>query len=79
MRSSRKWLFISVLFILTFALNACNDEGDSDSGEAKELIIGYSGPLSGPAAFYGEETLNGLTLAVEDINEAGGFEVDGQT
>lgn len=79
MRSSRKWLFISVLFILTFALTACNDEDDSGSGEAKELIIGYSGPLSGPAAFYGEETLNGLTLAVDDINEAGGFEVDGQT
>ena len=87
MKNIKRWLLISCLLILTFALAACNDEdspGDKSEGsgeakEPKELIIGYSGPLSGPAAFYGEETLNGLTLAAEDINESGGFEVDGQT
>lgn len=57
-----------------------SSSGDTKSAEGtKELTIGFSGPLSGPAAFYGTETLNGLTMAVEDINESGGFEVDGQT
>ncbi|AOV07351.1 ABC transporter substrate-binding protein [Sporosarcina ureilytica] len=92
MKRLKGWLLISVLLVLTFALTACNedstDEKSGDSGDSGgsggskgsgELIIGYSGPLSGPAAYYGEETLNGLKLAVEDINEEGGFEVDGQT
>ena len=98
MKSMKRWLFISCLVLLTFALAACNDEdspeeknegstegttteGTTEEAEKppKELIIGYSGPLSGPAAFYGEETLNGLTLAAEHINDDGGFEVDGQT
>jgi branched-chain amino acid transport system substrate-binding protein len=46
--------------------------------EAKTVSIGYSGPLSGPAAFYGENTLSGLRMAVDEINNSGGFEVDGQ-
>ena len=51
---------------------------ETTTKEAKELIIGFTGPLSGPAALYGTETLNGLTLAVEEINADGGIEVDGQ-
>ncbi|UOQ94614.1 ABC transporter substrate-binding protein [Halobacillus shinanisalinarum] len=50
----------------------------TEEGE-KVVNIGYSGPLSGPAAYYGERTLNGLKMAAEEINENGGFEVDGQT
>ncbi|WP_152550093.1 hypothetical protein [Geomicrobium sp. JCM 19039] len=40
--------------------------------------IGYSGPLSGAAAFYGDNTLSGLSVAVNEVNEAGGFEVGGE-
>lgn len=47
--------------------------------EAKVVNIGYSGPLSGPAAFYGKRTLSGIEMAVEEINSSGGFEVNGQT
>src|SRR5690625_844161 len=57
------------------------DSESSDSSSSEEVIelaIGYSGPLSGPAAFYGESTLNGLEMAAEEINNDGGFEVDGQ-
>jgi branched-chain amino acid transport system substrate-binding protein len=92
MHSLKKGLFTGFLFFLILILAACgNDEAGSttetDSGtsggsaEASggEITIGYSGPLSGPAATYGEETLKGLNLAAEDINNDGGFEVDGQT
>ncbi|MHA6252217.1 ABC transporter substrate-binding protein [Oceanobacillus sp. CAU 1775] len=51
---------------------------DPVSEESGVVTIGYSGPLSGPAAFYGEDTLTGLEMAVNEINEAGGFEVNGQ-
>src|SRR5690554_6797372 len=45
---------------------------------AEVVNIGYTGPLSGPAAFYGENTLSGLQMATEEINGSGGFEVNGQ-
>jgi branched-chain amino acid transport system substrate-binding protein len=47
---------------------------------AQETInIGFTGPLSGGAALYGEYTLTGLRMAAEEINEAGGIEVGGET
>ena len=54
------------------------EEEEAATGDAEIVTIGYSGPLSGPAAFYGEDTLTGLQLAADEINEAGGFEVNGQ-
>ena len=43
------------------------------------LNIGFTGPLSGGAALYGENTLSGLRMAVEDTNEAGGIKVGDET
>ncbi|WP_232725487.1 ABC transporter substrate-binding protein [Bacillus sp. FJAT-44742] len=47
-------------------------------GDEEVVNIGYTGPLSGPAAYYGENTLNGMRMAAEEINEEG-FEIDGVT
>ncbi|UOE95664.1 ABC transporter substrate-binding protein [Alkalihalobacillus sp. LMS39] len=55
-----------------------NEETPDVSGEEEILNIGYSGPLSGPAAFYGENTVSGIRMAVEEINVEG-FEVNGTT
>lgn len=84
MRSLKKGLLYSFLLLLIMVLAACGEDEGSDAdasngegGSTKEITIGYSGPLSGPAATYGEETLKGLTMAVEDLNEEGGIEVDG--
>lgn len=58
------------------------DSGTETETEKEEEVgvvnIGYSGPLSGPAAFYGNNTLSGVTMAVEEINANGGFEVAGK-
>ena len=45
----------------------------------KTLHIGFTGPLSGGAALYGENTLSGLRMAVEDVNEAGGLKIGEDT
>lgn len=45
---------------------------------AEEIIIGYSGPLSGPAAEYGQDCVNGVDMAVKEINAAGGITVKGK-
>ncbi|MDX1633951.1 MAG: ABC transporter substrate-binding protein [Marinobacter sp.] len=52
--------------------------GLSTSAVAEEINIGFTGPLSGGAALYGENTLSGLRMAVDEINAAGGFEVAGE-
>lgn len=43
------------------------------------LNIGFTGPLSGGAALYGENTLSGLRMAVQDANEAGGIKIGDET
>jgi len=45
---------------------------------AQEVVkIGYSGPLSGGAAQYGKNALDGMKFAVDELN-ASGFEVAGK-
>ncbi|WP_084268672.1 ABC transporter substrate-binding protein [Oceanobacillus damuensis] len=47
--------------------------------DGEEIVqIGYSGPLSGAAAQYGANVINGLEMAADEINETG-FEVGGKT
>ena len=43
------------------------------------ISIGFSGPLSGGAAVYGENVLSGLEMAADEINDNGGVEIDGET
>ncbi|MEE9913249.1 MAG: ABC transporter substrate-binding protein [Deltaproteobacteria bacterium] len=50
----------------------------SVSGFAAEIVIGFSGPLSGPAGEYGQDCLNGVDMAIKEINAAGGVNADGQ-
>lgn len=44
----------------------------------KVVNIGYSGPLSGGAAFYGKDVQSGLDMAIDEINKAGGISVKGE-
>ncbi|ADC50774.1 ABC branched-chain amino acid-binding protein [Alkalihalophilus pseudofirmus OF4] len=90
----KQWL-ISGAVVMSMLLGACasgttggeSGEGSSEGEEqvpevsaGEEIInIGYTGPLSGPAAFYGENTVSGVRMAADEINEAGGFEVGGTT
>ena len=45
---------------------------------AQDIVIGFSGPLSGPAAEYGQDMLYGIDMAVNEINAAGGITVKGK-
>ncbi|MGM0899562.1 MAG: ABC transporter substrate-binding protein [Bacillota bacterium] len=82
----KKFRFLSIILIaFMFLLSACSGGGSQsssgggsgESGGEGTVNIGYTGPLSGPAALYGERTLNGLKMAAEEINEAGGVDIDG--
>jgi branched-chain amino acid transport system substrate-binding protein len=69
MRAAR--LFICGL--LAVAVGACASGATDES-----VTIGFTGPLSGGAALYGRNALDGLQLAVADINAAGGVSVHGR-
>ena len=59
--------------VLSAALVACSSGATDES-----VTIGFTGPLSGGAALYGRNALDGLQLAVADINTAGGIPVGGR-
>lgn len=64
------YLFFSVLMVI-FLFWAAPSRAD-------EIVIGYTGPLSGPAAEYGQDILNGVDMAVKELNAAGGITVGGK-
>jgi len=45
---------------------------------AQDIVVGFSGPLSGPAAEYGQDMLYGIDMAISEINAAGGITVNGK-
>lgn len=63
-----------LFFVVVFAVAGC---GLFDRSPENEVIIGYTGPLSGVAAEYGMDCYNGVRMAVEEINDAGGITVEG--
>jgi branched-chain amino acid transport system substrate-binding protein len=50
----------------------------SANAQSNTINIGWTGPLSGGAALYGKNTLNGIEMAVDEINAKGGIEVNGK-
>ena len=67
----------AVAAVMTLGLVGCGEKsegGNGGSGDFKNgtLVIGGIGPLTGGAAQYGIAVKNGVQLAVDEINEAGG-------
>lgn len=53
--------------------DSTSDESKTDSGDGGEFHIGANLELSGAVATYGSSIAEGIDLAVEEINEAGGI------
>lgn len=47
--------------------------GDLAAQTKEPILIGVSGPLTGPQAQYGQAWRKGFDLAIEEVNEAGGI------
>ena len=70
---------VAVLILAMSLLAGCGGEsapgGDEEGngGGASEVInIGVNYELSGPVATYGQQSVDGIQLAIDEINEAGG-------
>ena len=70
----------AVALATTVLVAACHGESNGNGGDPVSDIvnIGYSGPLSGGAAYYGRNVQTGLQLAIDELNDAGGIDVAGR-
>lgn len=75
-RSLKKFLSLALTAAMIFTLAACGkteEKPNNNTAEASDsILIGGIGPITGDAAMYGNSTMNGAKLAVDEINEAGG-------
>lgn len=75
----RRWKgFAGVVLSLAVLLMAAWPAAEASAQAAKEVVIGFTGPISGVAAEYGQDCVNGIDMAVNEINAAGGITVKGQ-
>lgn len=74
MKKMKRILTAALALVMIFALAGCGG-GASDSYTANntEFVIGATGPLTGDASSYGISVQEGATLAIKEINEAGGL------
>lgn len=84
----KRLLSLGLAAMMALSLAGCGGSGSAGSsdstgaeeakteekGAAEEVfVLGGIGPLTGSAAAYGESVKNGIELAVNEINEAGGI------
>ena len=84
----KKAISLLLTLVMVLSLAACGGkkeetkaaEGGSQAaaGDAETIKIGLCQPFTGPSAVAGEYSRYGVDLAVEEINNAGGFEVGGK-
>ena len=64
---------LSISMAAIFAMTMFSGCGSNAAAGSKDkIVIGGIGPITGEAAIYGQAVKNGATLAVKEINEAGG-------
>ena len=70
-----KRTLLALLLITTlFAGFACERRGNGTATDAGgEIIVGYYGDLTGRTASFGTSTKNGVEMAIDEINKAGGI------
>ncbi|MDR3114671.1 MAG: ABC transporter substrate-binding protein [Treponema sp.] len=61
------------LLAMSFAGGFVFASGGTEAKDSGAITIGGIFPLSGPVAVYGVEARNGIELAIEEINAAGGI------
>jgi branched-chain amino acid transport system substrate-binding protein len=79
-----KYFSLLLVFVLTAAgtlfigcrsskTDSSATESDAGKNESGEILLGHYASLTGAEATFGQSTDNGIKLAVEEINQAGGI------
>lgn len=71
--SLKQFAPITLLLTVVVVCGCPSSGGNSGSADSNEILIGHYGSMTGSEATYGQSTDNGIRLAVEEINAAGGI------
>jgi branched-chain amino acid transport system substrate-binding protein len=63
----------ALITLLALMLTACGTSGQSGTGSSEPIVVGVSGPLTGPNAQYGAQWKQGFDLALDEINGGSGI------
>ena len=63
---SQRWTTLIVLCI------ACQPDIGGDPSAKPEIVVGEYSSLTGSEATFGQSTHNGVTMAFDEVNAAGG-------
>jgi len=77
MRGMKKKTLIISIAIVSLALFGCPPKSAEQTGTAAsagggEILVGEYGSLTGPQATFGQSTHNGIMMAIDEVNAAGG-------
>ena len=69
------WLILSVAALSVLLLGCPPKEGSgaSGGGTTGDILVGEYGSLTGAQATFGTSTHQGIVLAIEEVNAAGGI------
>lgn len=70
-----KRTILALLLLTTLSISfACERRGGTNNGSGTgPILIGYYGDLSGRTSSFGQSTKNGVEMAADEINKAGGI------
>ena len=66
-------LTLPLFALLVFAGSCQRQQNPEDARDRSTIKIGYFGDLSGPTFNFGESAKNGVLMAADEINQAGGI------
>lgn len=67
MKKTRLLAIMTIIALCFSSLVGCGKAGE------EKYVIGFSGPLTGAAAMYGQAVQNSAQMAIDEINAAGGL------
>jgi branched-chain amino acid transport system substrate-binding protein len=70
----RLLLSLALITSLLFALACERKGGPGAGGNTGPIVVGYYGDLSGRTSNFGQSTKNGVEMAADEINKAGGID-----
>lgn len=74
----KRTLFALILITTLLISFACERRGNGTNGSGTgPIVVGYYGDLSGRTSSFGQSTKNGVEMAADEINKAGG--INGRT
>ena len=70
----KRTILVSLLITALFTSFACvRRGGETNSDNTGTILVGYYGDLSGRTSSFGQSTKNGVEMAADEINKAGGI------